>query len=143
MMYTPGVSSATLALVLLAGPASAGDLPYLLDDQVLDQVTAGTQSDPRELAEFDFSRSTASGRTVSGHGSLALTQTSREYTLTLGDGAQQHLRSLVNINAIDAQITVLLNLNINVDSTVGTLNQHNFNQHNVNLRATDLSPPGQ
>jgi hypothetical protein len=31
----------------------------------------------------------------------------------------------VNINAVNSQITVLLNLNISIDSSVGTLNQLN------------------
>lgn len=141
-MHTLSAVSTFVVLVMLAVPASARDGRYLLDDAVLDQITAGTRSDPRELAEFDFSRNTGSGRTVRGTGSLALADASREYTLTFGEGAQQNLRSLVNINAIDAQITVLLNLNINVESTVGTLNQHNFNQHSVNLRTTDFPPSG-
>jgi hypothetical protein len=136
-MYMLRSLSLTVVLSALAVAVSARDGRYLLDDAVLDQVTAGTQSDPRELAEFEFRRTTASGRTVSGNGSLALAETSRNYTMVLGDGAQQNLSSLVNINAIDAQITVLLNLTINVDSSVGTLHQNNFN-----LRAQDLAPPG-
>jgi hypothetical protein len=116
--------------------APAGEGAFLLDDAALARVTAGTRDDPRALADFDFVRQTASGRTVSGDGTLALAEPHGDYTLMLGAGAQSNLRSLVNINAIDASITVLLNLNINVDSSVGTLNQNNFS-----LRAVDQIPP--
>jgi len=119
---------------LLTASAAAGE-PYLLDAATLDRVTAGTQEDARALADFDFVRQTGSGRTVSGNGSVALANPGRNYNLLLGDGAQSHLRSLVNINAVDANITVLLNLNINVESTVGTLTQNN-----LSVRAADPGP---
>ena len=92
----------------------------------LGRVTAGTQESGEEIARFDFSRTTASGRTVSGEGSLAMADRARDYTLFLGDGAQGNLRSLVNINAVNSTITVLLNLNIGIDSSVGTINQLNL-----------------
>lgn len=121
---------------LTAASAAAGE-PYLLDAATLDRVTAGTQEDARNLADFDFVRQTGSGRTISGTGSLALANPGRNYNLLLGDGAQSHLRSLVNINAVDANITVLLNLNINVESTVGTLTQNN-----LSVRAAERTPAG-
>ncbi len=45
----------------------------------------------------------------------------------MSDAAQRDLRSVVNINAVNSAVNVLLNLNVNVDSSVGTLNQLNFN----------------
>jgi hypothetical protein len=47
--------------------------------------------------------------------------------LTLNGGAQQNLSSLVNINAVNSNINVLLNLNVNMNSTVGTVMQSNLN----------------
>lgn len=123
-------------LICLPALAIAGEGAFLLDDAALARVTAGTRDDPRELADFDFVRTTASGRTISGDGTLALAEPRGNYTLMLGAGAQSNLRSLVNINAIDASITVLLNLNINVESSVGTVNQNNFS-----IRALSDLPP--
>jgi len=103
-----------------------------LDDSQLDLVTAGTQSDVRELLRFDFSRTTSSGRTVRGDGSVELatpanqSNPSNQYTLMLGEGAQSNLKSLININAVNSQISVLLNLNISIDSTIGSINQFNI-----------------
>jgi hypothetical protein len=48
-------------------------------------------------------------------------------TLSLNGNAQQNLSSLVNINAVNSKINVLLNLNVNINSTVSTLTQSNLN----------------
>jgi len=48
-------------------------------------------------------------------------------TLTLNGNAQQNLSSLININAVNSKINVLLNLNVNINSTVGTIIQSNLN----------------
>jgi hypothetical protein len=50
-------------------------------------------------------------------------------TLSLNGNAQQNLSSLVNINAVNSQVNVLLNLNVNINSTVGTLTQANLGKH--------------
>ena len=112
-----------LGLVALAAKA---DEKFQLEDSALGRVTAGTQVSGEEIARFDFSRTTASGRTVKGDGSLVMADRARDYTLFLGDSAQGNLRSLVNINAVNSTITVLLNLNISIDSSVGTINQLNL-----------------
>jgi hypothetical protein len=104
---------------------AAADGKVKLDDAQLERVTAGTQADANEIVLFDFARSTSSGRTARGEGTLSVVGNAPEYTLFLGDGAQGNLSSLVNINAVNSQITVLLNLNISIDSSVGTLNQLN------------------
>jgi hypothetical protein len=122
--------------VLLAAQSAAADEKFKLDDAALERVTAGTQESGEEIARFDFSRTTASGRTVSGDGSLVMADRARDYTLFLGDNAQGNLRSLVNINAVNSTITVLLNLNISIDSSIGTINQ-------LNLQSTvPVVPPG-
>lgn len=48
-------------------------------------------------------------------------------TLTLNGSAQQNLSSLININAVNSKVNVLLNLNVNINSTVGTIIQTNIN----------------
>jgi hypothetical protein len=47
-------------------------------------------------------------------------------SLTLNGEAQQNLSSLVNINAVNSKINVLLNLNVNINSAVGTVVQSNL-----------------
>jgi hypothetical protein len=47
--------------------------------------------------------------------------------VNLGGNAQQNLSSLININAVNSTINVLLNLNVNINSTVGTILQSNLN----------------
>ena len=47
-------------------------------------------------------------------------------SLTLNGQAQQSLSYLVNINAVNSNIQVLLNLNVNISSTVGSVMQSNL-----------------
>ncbi len=124
-------------LVLLAGTAAVADEEaadnagaderFELNESELEHVTAGTQDTADKLLTIDFARATRSGKSVTGEGSLEVLS-SRVPTadmLLLGEGAQGNLNSLVNINALHSEISVLLNLNISIDSTVGTLNQLN------------------
>ena len=127
-----GIRSALLGAlaVSLIGGAALGDNKFELAEAELDRVTAGTQLDDQELLTFDFVRTTQSGKTISVEGSLDILSkliANSPSTIYLGDGAQGNLTSLVNINAIHSQISVLLNLNIIIDSSVGTLNQLNIN----------------
>ena len=68
---------------------------------------------------------------VTGAGTLAILTGpltgSNQSTLTLNGGAQQNLSSLVNINAVNSNVNVLLNLTVNINSTVGTITQSNLN----------------
>lgn len=103
-----------------------------LSDAALDQVTAGgiTAGLSGCVVHFQGQIPTANGL-VSSTGSLALQGTpigtSTTGTLSLNGNAQQNLSSLVNINAVNSKINVLLNLNVNINSTVGTLTQSNLN----------------
>jgi hypothetical protein len=130
-----------IALLAIGTPGmtALADDKFELPDDELAHVTAGTQTDAEELLTFDFVRKTQSGKTISGEGSIetlvALMATATP-TLFLGDGAQGHLSSLVNINAVNSQINVLLNLNISIDSSIGSLNQLNINA----ARPVDLLP---
>jgi hypothetical protein len=70
---------------------AAADGKFKLDDSQLERVTAGTQADANEIVLFDFARSTSSGRTARGEGTLSVVGSAPEYTLFLGDGAQGNL----------------------------------------------------
>lgn len=99
-------------------------------DTELDGVAAGSFS-----AEFfDGSINFAFGKLapdfyVDGMGSLELRGKNfpASYgSISMTGNAQQNLSSLVNITAVDSAIQVLLNLNVNVNSTVGTISQFNL-----------------
>ena len=103
-----------------------------LSDAALDQVTAGTISAATSdgVVRFQGQTPTPNGL-VSSSGSLALQSGpiggTTTGTLSLNGNAQQNLSSLVNINAVNSKVNVLLNLNVNINSTVGTLTQSNLN----------------
>jgi hypothetical protein len=102
-----------------------------LSDAALDQVTAGTVTAGLSdgVVKFQGQTPTANGL-VSSSGSLAVQNvplSSTTGTLSINGNAQQNLSSLVNINAVNSKINVLLNLNININSSVGTLTQANMN----------------
>lgn len=103
-----------------------------LSDAALDQVTAGTieAGISNGVVRFQGQTPTANGL-VSSTGSLAIQNGpiggTTLGTLSLNGNAQQNLSSLVNINAVNSKINVLLNLNVNINSTVGTLTQSNLN----------------
>ena len=107
-----------------------------LSDEALDKVTAGTvtASTTGGVVNFQGQAATPNGL-VSTVGSLAvqnsgvtnnLTNTTTG-TLNISDSAQQNLSSLINLNAVNSKINVLMNLNVNINSTVGTLTQSNLN----------------
>lgn len=108
-----------------------------LSDDALDQVTAGgiTAGLSNGVVRFQGQVPTANGL-VSSTGTLAIQNTpiggntinnTTMGTLNLSGNAQQNLSSLVNINAVNSKINVLLNLNVNINSTVATLTQSNLN----------------
>lgn len=102
-----------------------------LTNNEMDLITAGSATVPRnELVSFEFNRRLGSGRKVDGTGSLEFRPTNiGNYTngnLVLRDNAQNNLSALININAVNSPVQVLLNLNININSKVGSVNQSNF-----------------
>ena len=103
-----------------------------MNDAALDKVTAGTVTAGVSdgVVKFQGQTPTANGL-VSSSGSLAVQSGPLNGgtlgTLSLNGNAQQNLSSLVNINAVNSKVNVLLNLNININSTVGTLTQSNLN----------------
>jgi hypothetical protein len=122
-----------LLLATQAGMAQSRKKP--LDDATLDRVTAAgvvARVSPGGVINFSGAVPTANGL-VSGIGSLVVqpasssTTTTTTGTVNLGGNAQQNLSSLININAVNSTINVLLNLNVNINSTVGTILQSNLN----------------
>lgn len=103
-----------------------------LSDAALDLVTAGAAEveSYEDIVTFAATKATASGKTVTANGSFRLLESVSSESignLILSHGAQGNLRSLININAVNSEVNILLNLNINIDSEVGTLNQFNLN----------------
>lgn len=103
-----------------------------LSDDALDKVTAGTISANATdgVVRFQGQTPTANGL-VSSSGSLAVqsggVNNTSVGTLSINGNAQQNLSSLINLNAVNSKINVLMNLNVNINSTVGTLTQSNLN----------------
>ena len=103
-----------------------------LSDAELDEVTAGTIDVDRseDVVRFAATKATASGKTVAVDGTFELVDVLNSQTigsLILRDGAQGNLNSLININAVNSQVNVLLNLNVNINSEVGVVDQRNLN----------------
>ena len=118
----------TFLLVPLLAPGHIWGLEILTDAE-MQNITAGSlgsTTDSREaLTRIPFRYSSGKGR-VDGEVIVVPTATfSQTATMQLMDNAQSNLRSLININAVNSPIHVLLNLNINLNSTVGHLNQWN------------------
>jgi hypothetical protein len=133
MLQTHKTFTWTLVCVatLFAGAALA-DEKRVLTDSELAGVTAGTaaENDPEQVLAFEMVRTTRSGKTVWVEGDLAIAEALQGInlgTLTLNDNAQANLQSLININAVNSAVNVLLNLNVTIDSSVGAVNQLNFN----------------
>ncbi len=127
------------SLFLLANAAPAQAEAYELTDAVLGDVTAkGVGADTLDLTgnTLDFALSGLThdniGVDVTGSAevlqqALASTPTVQNIgTVILQDQAQQNLRALVNVNAVNSMVQVLLNLNISVNSEVGSITQGNL-----------------
>ena len=107
---------------------SAWALEELTDEQ-LHSVTAGSQDTATTSADaltripfrYNSSKAKVDGEVVV----IPMTFSRQTAALQLMGNAQSNLRSLININAVNSPIQVLLNLNINVNSHVGILNQWN------------------
>jgi len=121
-----------MGLLLVSQAGVSQSKKKALSDDMLDRVTAAGVSATVSQGVINFSGQvpTANGL-VTSTGTLAI-QTgpysgTTLSTLTLNGNAQQNLSSLININAVNSKINVLLNLNININSTVGAILQSNLN----------------
>lgn len=126
---------ALLFVLSLAGDAAAQ--ARKLSDAELDTVTAGRAAAPPSLPvsapaspplEFTFTAPAGATRVVEGSGTVQVVEHSGAAgrdTLVIRDQAQQNLQSFINVTAVNSQIQVLVNLNITINSTVGTVQQLN------------------
>ena len=121
-----------LLLATQAG-VSQGKKSKPLSDVMLDRVTAaGVSATATDgVVTFQGQVPTKNGL-VTSTGTLAiqtapLSSTTTTGTINLSGSAQQNLSSLINIIAVNSEINVLLNLNININSTVGAILQSNLN----------------
>jgi hypothetical protein len=117
-----GISCTLLAIAAIAHAAEP------LDDAELDAITAGAADETSELLEFNVKHETASGRRIEVDGQVDVdrVRSLQSAALLLQDGAQSNLQSLININAVQSAVNVLVNLNITVDSNVGEIRQLNL-----------------
>ena len=128
------VTRATYALLLsLVASAHSSVAAYEeLSDEQLELVTAGTAASISADGAFDleFHRVLQSGATVSGTGALLVQEgyspTSELSSVIISDNAQGNLSAVVNVNAANSSVNILLNLNINVNSSVGNVEQINI-----------------
>lgn len=100
-----------------------------LSDQALSAVTAGSADATFEsveaLTRIPFRYAGSNGEVDGEVFVLPMTDIHNQGTLQLMDNAQSNLRSLINVNAVNSPVQVLLNLNININSTIGNVNQLN------------------
>lgn len=111
---------------MLAGVAAAHEP---LSDEQLDAITAGADDAVLEEITVHAARVTASGKRITADGTLGVQRVANGVAaadLLLRDSAQSNLQALVNLNAVNSVVNVLVNLNINIDSQVGDLRQINL-----------------
>ncbi len=99
-----------------------------LSDQELNAVTAGSidaSHSEEALKRIPFRYSSGKGEVDGEVLVLPMADFQSQATLQLMDNAQSNLRSLINVNAVNSPVQILLNLNINVNSTIGNINQLN------------------
>lgn len=129
---------ASLAVLIPAGMAQgkkhSKPQPKVLSDAALNKITASgpgvSATVSNGVVNFQGSDLTNNGL-VTAAGTLAILSAPAVSTTNLGSislsgNAQQNLSSVININAVNSTISVLLNLNVNLNSTVGTVMQSNL-----------------
>lgn len=115
------------AVFLFCPPAQA--LQGLSDNE-LDEITAGNfyarvedgvirfgMGEGRFTAEGDISVQTAENSLPGQVG-----------VLVLSDNAQGNLTSFISVNAVNSNVQILINLNVNINSSVGELLQQNWSE---------------
>ncbi len=116
---------------LLTGITDTAWSAYALSDEELDQVTAGTLSVGMFDGKLSFQLGGDPGDrlSVAGSGTVAVGTTAAPAGpagyIIMRDNAQSNLHALVNVNAVHSNVQVLINLTVNINSTVGILHQTN------------------
>jgi hypothetical protein len=124
------VLSFVLVLLLAGGIAPVWASPRELSDAELDQITAGAVSaQVLDNGQVSFQFGAGGGAIpIDGAGTITPQNGSLLSSISnvvLNGNAQSNLHSLVNITAISSAIQVLINLNVNIHSTVGSVRQFN------------------
>lgn len=100
-----------------------------LTDQELSSVTAGSvdlaDKSMEALTRIPFHYAGNNGEVDGEVLVIPMADIRNQGTLQLMDNAQANLRSLINVNAVNSPVQILLNLNININSTIGNVNQLN------------------
>lgn len=111
-----------------------------MTEEQLDTETAKGFSatiSPTGSIDFAVDQPTKSGIPVSANGTLDVLQKTDPLNhanfLSLNDSAQQNLRALISVNAVDSDVQVLMNMTVNIDSNVGVIEQANQALHNQEL----------
>lgn len=116
-----------ILIATLLSPIASAFQP--LDDQQLAKITAGSaDADLQNLDSLVRIPLYYSKNNIDVDGEIFVLPSSnynQTSSLQLLDNAQSNLRSLININAVNSPINVLLNLNINVQSTIDRVIQLN------------------
>jgi hypothetical protein len=128
--------STGILLCALACAARVDAQVRKLSDAELDKVTAGraaaSQPTPdltTASQQFEVSGAAGSRHTVAAAGSVKVLEPEKAMpagSLVISDSAQQNLQSFINIAAVNSRIQVLVNLNVIINSTLGTLQQLNI-----------------
>lgn len=126
MKYLFLASTMTIVLLMFFPPAWA----YReLTDKEMGEITAGGISIDVANGGLNFQFGEDRGRfSVSGDGTIQVREnplSGETGVLILRDNAQGNLKSFINVNAVNSAVQVLINLNININSTVGVLRQLN------------------
>ena len=117
--------------VLLTGATDRAFGAQELNDEEMDMVTAGSLTASGSDGQFRFQLGGEKGSRLSieGNGSVAASANPAPAGpagyLILRDNAQSGLRSFVNVNAVNSRIQVLINLVVNINSTVNSIHQSN------------------
>jgi hypothetical protein len=131
--YATNILIAVSALALATGcavsPTRTTSVPT---STVLAMAKIGDSAQSREMNDREMD-GVAGGITgsfdMTDSGDMMLNDSSVQ-SISLTDQAQQNMSSLVNILSINSTIQVMLNLNVNINSTVGTVNQGNTGTQN-------------
>lgn len=124
-------AAVTMAAMLGAASHATADGRELSDAE-LDEVVAGTvpAGVQEELLKFSYVGAAGSRHLAELDGTLSVSGQPLPGTpaglLIIDNGAQNNLRALVNLNAVNSEVTVLLNLNISINSVVGEVRQINI-----------------
>lgn len=132
MNYKKNVHRAIVLAAMLGAASVAAADGRELSDIELDEVVAGTVPPEvhEELLQFSYVGAAGSKHTAEIDGTLSLTgQPLPDLPtglLVIDNGAQNNLRALVNINAVNSEVNVLLNLNISINSVIDEVRQINI-----------------